>query len=269
MRERSQSEVKEIIRKWYKVLKIPEQYGGDFQAYLENTTILPHITPEEYEEAGGEENILYCLYFCERLQERYLEKGIDLKILYDTLQELFLWTRSCSRRKGKLWLENLWWVKLHLTMKLFRLGRLNFCMGLEHNHLPQWELPMGTPIMEVHIPRADSLTREDCKKSFAQARTFFATYFPEFQYRYFTCHSWLLDSKLKELLPQDSNIIKFQEMFRLVSETESQETLHYVFGAGTTRENLSEKECSTSLASKVKERVLNGETFHESYGILK
>lgn len=265
--QRSQAQVKEIIRKWYKVLEIPEQYDRDFQEYLQRIEISPDITAEAYEEKGGEENFLSCLYFCQRLQERYEEMGIDRKILYDTLQELFLWTRSCSRRKGRLWLENLWWVKLHLTMKLFRLGRLNFCMGLEQHDLPQWDLPQGTPIIEVHIPRADSLTREDCLRSFEQAGSFFATYFPEFRYQYFSCFSWLLDSKLKELLPADSNIMKFQELFRVVLEEESEEILHYVFGKGTARENLAEKECSSSLARKVRDRVLAGDVFHESYGI--
>ena len=193
--------------------------------------------------------------------------GIHRKILYDTLQELFLWTRSCSRRKGRLWLENLWWVKLHLTMKLFRLGRLNFCMGAEPFDRSDLGLVKGDPIIEVHIPRADSLTREDCLRSFEQAGSFFATYFPEFQYQYFSCFSWLLDSKLKELLPADSNIIRFQELFQVVLEEESEETLHYVFGKGTTRENLAEKECGSSLARKVRDSVLAGAVFHESYGI--
>ena len=267
MMQRSQTEVKEIIRKWYEVLKFPEEYDNDFRAYLDNITIQPDITAQEYEEKGGEENFLSCLYFCERLKERYEEMGIDLKILYDTLQELFLWTRFCSKRKGKLWLDNLWWVKLHLTMKLFRLGRLNFCMGEETHDLPDFGLAKGDSIIEVHIPRADSLTREDCLRSFEQAKHFFATYFPEFRYQYFTCDSWLLDSKLKELLSPESNIMKFQKLFQVVLEKESQETLHYVFGAGTTRDNLAEKECRSRLAVKVKEQVLGGEIFHESYGI--
>ena len=267
--ERNQEQVKEIIQHWYRVLKIPEQYDNDFHAYLDSVTIQPDITAEVYEEKGGEENFLSCLYFCERLKEQYEEMGIDLKILYDTLQELFLWTKSCSIQKGKLWLENLGWVKLHLTMKLFRLGRLNFCMGQEQTDLPQWNLPNGAPIIEVHIPRAQSLTQNDCRKSFDQAREFFATYFPGFQYRYFTCYSWLLDSKLKELLPVDSNIIRFQDMFEVLLETESQNNLYYVFGAGTTRENLVERECNTSLAAKIKERVLDGEVFHQGYGILR
>lgn len=262
-------EKKELLVSWYRTLGCPAEYEADLHIYLETVELDETATAETYEEQDGAANIVHYLYFCEQLKQRYIEKGISLNVLYDSLQELFLWTRSRSNMAGKLSLTELWWVKKTLTMKLFRLGRLNFCMGEEEHDLPQYGLPKGAPIMEVHIPRGDSLKAEDCAASFSQARAFFATFFPEFSYQYFTCFSWLLDGKLKELLSEESNILRFAALFNVVLDEPSAETIRYVFGRGVTAENIGEAEAKTGLAKKVQERVLSGETFYESYGIIK
>lgn len=262
--------VRATIEAWYKKLGFPAEYDNDFYAYLDTVEIDPEATAETYEEdADGAKNFLTYLYCCEELKRRYEEKGIDLSILYATLQELWLWTRSRTNRAGKLWLADLWWVKKTMTMKLFRLGRLNFCMGEEEHDLPALGLPKGAPIIEVHIPRAPSLKAEDCDAAIAQARAFFATYFPEFAYREMTCDSWLLDDRLLEILSPESNILRFQSLFDIVLQKPSDETLNYVLGRPTTRENVAEKEATTSLARKVKELALAGAEFHEGYGLIR
>lgn len=264
------SVVRATIETWYKQLEFPAEYDNEFYAYLDTVEIDPEVTAETYEEdPDGAKNFLTYLYCCEALKRRYEEKGIDLSILYATLQELWLWTRSRTNRAGKLWLADLWWVKKTMTMKLFRLGRLNFCMGEEEHDLPELGLPKGAPIIEVHIPRAPSLKAEDCAASLAQARSFFATYFPDFHYREMTCDSWLLDDRLLEILPPESNILKFQALFDIVLQKPSDETLNYVLGRPTTRETVAEKEATTSLARKVKEYAMNGVEFHEGYGLIK
>lgn len=262
-------QTKEIILRWYHELHIPEEYEPQLHTYLDTMEINEQLTAETYEEGEGAANLLHYLYFCEQLKQRYAQRGIDESILYASLQELFLWTRSRSNRAGRLCLTDIWWVKRVLTMRLFRLGRLNFCIGEEEHELPQYGLPKGTPILEVHIPRAPSLTAEDCAASFSQAREFFATYFPEFSYREMTCDSWLLDSRLQEILSPESNILRFRALFDVVLEKPSDETLNYVLGRPTTRENVAEKEATTSLARKVKAMAMAGEEFHESYGILR
>lgn len=261
--------VRATIEQWYRKLEFPAEYDNEFYAYLDTVDIDAATTAETYEEQDGAKNLLAYLYCCEELKRRYEEKGIDASILYATLQELVLWTKSRTRRSGKLCLTDLWWVKKTMTMKLFRLGRLNFCMGEEEHDLPQHGLPKGAPIIEVHIPRAPSLTAEDCAAALSQAKTFFATYFPEFDYCEMTCDSWLLDTVLKTMLKPESNILKFQQLFHVVLEKPSDETLNYVLGRPTTRETVAEKEATTSLARKVKEHALAGLEFHEGYGIIR
>ena len=258
-----------ILRKWYKEINFPTEYDEAFETYLATVKVDESATPETYEEADGPQNFLTYLYFCEQLQQRYREKGISETILYDTFQEFYRWTIYRSKLAGKLNFDACFWVVLTMKLRLFRLGRLNFCIGTEPYGVPSHGLEKGDPIIEVHIPREPNLLREDCLASLSQACEFFATYFPDHKWKAFTCHSWLLDSELKGLLSETSNILQFQELFDVVLEHESAETLHYVFGHGVTKDNIAEQECKTSLAQKVRDRVLNGTTFHESYGIIK
>ncbi|CAM5696346.1 hypothetical protein SALBM311S_01049 [Streptomyces alboniger] len=47
------------------------------------------------------------------------------------------------------------------------------------------------------------------------------------------CHSWLLDPQLRSYLPEDSNVVRFQERFRGAREdTEPADTepVQFVFG---------------------------------------
>lgn len=104
--------VRATIEAWYKKLAFPAEYDTEFYTYLDTVEIDPNVTAETYEEdADGAKNFLTCLYCCEQLKRRYEEKGIDPSILYASLQELWLWTRSRTNRAGKLWLADLWWVK--------------------------------------------------------------------------------------------------------------------------------------------------------------
>ncbi len=258
-----------ILRKWYGEIKFPAEYDEAFEEYLATVKVDETATPETYEEADGPQNFLTYLYFCEQLQQRYREKGISETILYDTFQEFYRWTISRSKLAGKLNFDTCWWVNRTMTMRLFRLGRLNFCIGAEEHGVPSYHLEKGDPIIEVHIPRESNLLREECLASLTQACVFFAKYFPEYKWKAFTCYSWLLDSELNGLLSAQSNIIQFQELFDVVLEHEAEETLRYVFGCGVTKENIAEQECKTSLARKVRDKVLDGVAFHESYGIVK
>lgn len=258
------------IEKWYRTLKFPTEYDAEFLKLLDTVEVEADVSVETYEEqADGAKNLLVYLYGCEEVKQNYEKKGIDLTVLYDTLYELTKWAVYCTKRKGKLWLCDFWWIKKPMVLQLFRLGRLNFCMGEERHDLPQYALPKGAPILEVHIPRDGPLDVEECEAALAQARTFFATHFPDFHYVHMTCDSWLLDRTLNEMLSPESNILKFQQLFNIVSEKPSDEILPYVLGRPVTRETVVEKEATSSLARAVKQRALDGQVFYEGYGIVR
>jgi hypothetical protein len=67
-------------------------------------------------------------------------------------------------------------------------------------------------VLAVHIPESGPLTPAACDASFRRAREVF----PERHVA--SCHSWLLDPQLADVLPADSNIVRFQHRFELTDE---------------------------------------------------
>ena len=110
------------------------------------------------------------------------------------------------------------------------------------------------------------MTPELCDASFAAAKEFFAKYYPEFVYKCFTCHSWLLDRTLTNVLGDDSNIIRFQNRFTPVRNDESDALFGYIFGWKTTRYQALKVCCAGLLAVKVQKYARAGGKFYETLG---
>lgn len=261
--------MKSIIRKWYARLGFPESWDKAFDELLEKAEIFP-CSAEEYDDTVDfERNLLMFLYFCENLQKVYEKKGIDEKYLFDTLNDIVIWAKTHYEVHGCLGLSETSWLKRHVTMKLIKLGRLQFCMAPSEHGTPDGRITRGENVLEIHICAGEKLDRDECLKSIDAAKVFFEKHFPEFSYRYFTCHSWLLDIKLRDFLNDNSNMLKFQSLFEIVEEEDSYAILKYVFRWDTTKENLAKFSAASSFAEKVKKYVESGGVFHESLGIIK
>jgi hypothetical protein len=88
----------------------------------------------------------------------------------------------------------------------------------------------GDNIIEVHIPAGEKMDFEKCVQSYELAKKFYKDYFPEKQLKAFVCESWILDPRLQNILPEESNIVRFQKysmLFPMLS-TDSQ-TIERVF----------------------------------------
>jgi hypothetical protein len=83
--------------------------------------------------------------------------------------------------------------------------------------LDAWEriLAPGDPILEVHIPAGNRMDFGACGDSFCLAVDFFPRYFPDRPFKGFCCGSWLLNTQFQDMLPPDSNIVRFQKEFYL------------------------------------------------------
>ncbi|MEU5781051.1 acyltransferase domain-containing protein [Micromonospora lupini] len=99
------------------------------------------------------------------------------------------------------------WLTLHVRGAVYELGRL------QHHR--------GDGAIGLHVPDSGPLTPDAVSASLDEARTFFARHFPDEPYTAFSCGSWLLDPQLREYLPEDSNIIRFQRRFELEPYVES------------------------------------------------
>ena len=261
---------KKNIEKWYRTLHFPSVYDDAFYQSLSSIEIDPVTSISTYDinELDGKKNLLSFLYMCEQLEREYEKKKISREILLDTLGDLVRWTQTWSDLVGDLCLRQLTWVSIPMKMQIFKLGRLQFCMQKTDHDVPQYGICKGDDIIGIHIPAGEPLTKEACEKSIEAAREFFKTYFPEYQYKYFTCHSWLLDTSLSDLLPRGSNILTFQSLFDIVGADRSDAIIRYVFRWEATREDLPHLNAASSFAKVVKERLMAGREFYEGLGII-
>ena len=74
-------------------------------------------------------------------------------------------------------------------------------------------LKSGDTILDIHIPACGKMDYDDCVTSMDRALDFFESHFPEHTYKAYYLYSWLLCKELYEVLPDDSNIIKFANIF--------------------------------------------------------
>jgi hypothetical protein len=81
----------------------------------------------------------------------------------------------------------------------------------------EWEIALqsGDWILDLHIPRGESLTEEECRESLRQVFDFFATQYPDRPFKAIFCHTWFFTPQLQSLLPPTSSIVRFQREFYL------------------------------------------------------
>jgi hypothetical protein len=69
----------------------------------------------------------------------------------------------------------------------------------------------GSPALDFHIPAGPPMDFETCGESFRQAIGFLRRYFPEEPFVAFECWPRILDPIFPDILPPDSNLVRFQE----------------------------------------------------------
>lgn len=236
--------MKEIIKKWYFLLNFPKEFDESFFEILNKKEINP-IKIKDYVPNNDdyEYNLLIFLYMCEELSLKYKENNIDDKILIDTMEDIVRWTITHYTMHEKLGLSEVLWLKRHINFKLFKLGRLQFCMEDE---------------LTVHIPSGEDLKREKCIHSFNLAIEFFNKYFKDYKYTKFVCNSWLLDDNLNKLLSENTNIIKFGKMFTKSKTEPCDVAIRFILRWDMTKEKLKDFITPKGFPSRLKEYVLNG-----------
>ncbi|WP_405766794.1 acyltransferase domain-containing protein [Streptomyces sp. NBC_01538] len=166
--------------------------------------------------------------------------GVPPEVTRRTLADLGRNMAVHRRRHGRGGVQAPRWLALHFHGELFQLGRLQF----QRAHVGEWTagLLAGTGpapdahamCLSVHVPDFHGpLSPRSCDRSLALAQDFFARHFAGEHYMAGVCHSWLLDPQLKRYLGADSNIVRFQERFRLAGEAgepADTEPVQFVFG---------------------------------------
>ncbi|MFK4067855.1 acyltransferase domain-containing protein [Streptomyces sp. NPDC029674] len=169
------------------------------------------------------------------------DRGIPADVSRRTLADLGRHMAVHRRARGSGGLLVPEWHALHFRGELYQLGRLQFQRAVLGERMGGATAAAGhpagpgDPCLNLHITDfRGPLTPEACDRSTALAREFFARHFPEERYETAVCHSWLLDPQLRDHLPADSNIVRFQRRFRLADGYEPQpaddDPVAFVFG---------------------------------------
>lgn len=160
----------------------------------------------------------YLQLACE-VYEEYKKQSIAEEVFDATFYDITLWTIECYRKHGIYGLEEAYWIGVSAHMKLFRLGRLQFepVEIKEDMTGEKVQFKKGTKLLNVHIPAGERMEYDECLKSFKRAEEFFGD-----SYEGYMCDSWLLAPALKQFLAEESNIIRFQNLFEVTK-------VHYSF----------------------------------------
>lgn len=156
------------------------------------------------------------------VRKLHAEHKVPEEVTKATLMDMELWIRDYYQ-KYKTWgLGAGGWLEEHFSGRLYALGRLQFQVCKyelpKHFDLPKVSdgISEGDPVLYVHIPATGKLDDAECAKSFKRALEFFPHHFPEHKFKAFVCDSWIMDPKLKKLLPERSSLILFQKRFQLI-----------------------------------------------------
>jgi len=201
--------------------------------------------------------------------EEYEKKGIPYEIYIDTMSDIKVWAYNYRRAFGTLGLADLHWLNGHVTLFRFKLGRLQFNFT-EFEESPDHDfsvgLKNGDKMLDVHIQQDGPFTDELCGESFEIAKTFYRKYFPEYDFKGFICHSWLLSPGLLQILPETSNIIKFGRRFTVIhyqKENDGQ-AIERIFDAKFKNENYK----PTSLQIKAQKLLDDGGHLGNALGVI-
>ena len=209
--------------------------------------------------------LAFYLRLSAQVYEKYQEKGISDEIFDRTFYDITIWCKECFRKYGIYGLEEVWWLALSVKMKLFRLGRLQFePIQLKEDMVGrQRTIPAGTEVLNVHIPEGEPLDYHACIESLRMAEEFFGG-----KKQIFVCDSWLLSPNLKEVLPENSNILRFQRMFEVTK-------VHYAFPQAEQRifgdilEDKTSYPEDTSLRRNAKAYILAGKDLGIGLGFIE
>lgn len=263
----------------YSKLNIDERLLADaLDVAKKNATKLSKLLPLLLKGKSGKakkldptERLALVLLALPRVYENYARNGIPDEIFFDTFSDVRIWCDNAAEQYGAYGLVNIRWIAKHVSMRIFRIGRLQYEFSrfaiLPHAGLKNvinCPYRLGERCITVHIPQGEKLDTERCLQSFESANAFFKKYYPNYRYRCYTVITWLINPALAEVLGEDSNIVRFGRLFTLLGRVpDSDMNERRVFGYKKDRENYSPK---NALQRYTYERIKNGKPLYSYNG---
>ena len=188
----------------------------------------------------------------------YQAKGISNEVYFATMKCYPRFISETYQMTGKLYFDRYWWTTRQAGCHLFRIGELEYEM--KHNE--------DKIVIDIHIPSDVDFSPPAIDESLANARQFFSEHYPELSKAEYRCHSWLLDTQLRGMLKDSSNILSFQNRFEIFDEGEiSTDFIEWLYNTRTTDYYTLPE--NTSLQRNVKMHILSDGIVRNDYGRLK
>ena len=203
--------------------------------------------------------ILTCQLQCVcEIYDEYEKLDISQKIFIDTMKFFTRFLIDYKNKNGCYRYVWAWWAVRQISMMEFRIGELEYEMRVENSQ----------NVIDIHIPGDADLSVTKLNDSYHEACAFFAKYYPEFKGVDMVCSSWLLAPSLKEVLPEDSRIMQFQNSFTILSvEEDSPGFMDWIYGGRDIPINELPEE--TTLQRRLKPHLLNGGKIEWATGKLR
>ncbi len=217
-------------------------------------------------ELDNQERIFEVLAQLISLREFYLAKEIPIEHFYKSIYDLDYRINRFYQRNSVYGLtdSDLKWLSPLYKAEIFDLASLRFQISSfsyqeierqTYQYMPlsqEWKekFPEGTPIITIHILKDTDFRPEKIDTSLSLARHFFARYFPEHNYEYFVCRSWLLYWPIENLLGPQSNIVSFAKRFQIIAQNQNtKQALDRIYGTSDL-EKIQQMPKDSSLAKK-------------------
>lgn len=216
---------------WEQGIKELQEYCGDDPRGMKILAIYLHCIADTY--------------------ERYMEKGIPEEIFYGTMGFIPRFLNSHKQAWGEYAFTWAWWMPRQISMNEFRVGEYEYEFFDDNGVKKMW----------IHIPADANIA----KSNISAVYPFLKKYYPEYADAQIVCDSWLLSPALKELLPEGSNIIAFQNQFNVTrTDWDSPWFMGWIWSrSDMPMEELPE---NTSLQRNVKKHLMAGGKIGSAYG---
>lgn len=198
--------------------------------------------------------------------ENYKKLGIGDDIFYDSFNCLAEKMVTAKRFTGSWGYSSVYWPIRITNLQTFRIGRLSYAIESAPDDIMadgKLLLKKGQKHIHIHIPDNDKLC--GCEESILNARAFFEKFYPQHKDSIIYTRAWLLDPRLAEILPKDSNILAFQKLFNIIGYIDGEEAvLSRVFGE--IKENLEDYNPQSSLARGIIDYLKSGKRLGSGMG---
>ena len=164
---------------------------------------------------------LMFLCFSRKLLQTYLENGYTEALWRQSMLDLKCKMMVCKSVKNIWGMFVAFWYDGFFRMERFGLGRMEFELfdfPLDYYEKDGKVLRKGDKVINCHIAKTDAPLRPELvEDAYRQAAEFYRDQFKDKPMAFF-CESWLLYSKMDDLLPAKSNIRAFKERFDVIHD---------------------------------------------------